>query len=324
MIFLRRPAAALTAAVLLASVLAATSGAGSPAAAAGRQPVGPVAHAAARSHALEALAGHRRAPTRTIAAPDGDLGPAVPAGTVIEPGQFLSAGVDFLPMARAVMQPDGNFVIYTGDRTPVFASRTTRFPGSYAVFQGDGNFVLYTPEGVPLWASRTTGVRADTLYLDYVDDEADLAVLRLDPQGDDDVAIFWDSELSPLAIPTLVPPTPDRLTTGQQIRTDQLLVTRTLADGTVWYLTLQADSNIVLLDQDFEPRWAAGTRGRGGVRLVQQGDGNLVLYRADGVAVWSSGTARHPGARTVLQTDGNAVVYGPDNRALKVVASPRR
>jgi hypothetical protein len=42
-----------------------------------------------------------------------------------------------------------------------------------------------------------------------------------------------------------------------------------------------------------------------------QGDGNLVLYDYAGHPRWASGTDGHHGARLVLQCDGNLVIYDP-------------
>ncbi|MFC3688172.1 hypothetical protein [Aquipuribacter hungaricus] len=60
----------------------------------------------------------------------------------------------------AIMQPDGNFVVYRvtafgGITGPVFDTRT-RTPGSSLVVQADSNVVVYGPAGRPTW-SRTTG-----------------------------------------------------------------------------------------------------------------------------------------------------------------------
>jgi hypothetical protein len=55
----------------------------------------------------------------------------------------------------ALMQSDGNFVIYNPDRNPVWASGTAGYPGAHLVLQGDGNLVIYDSSGVPRWASNT-------------------------------------------------------------------------------------------------------------------------------------------------------------------------
>jgi len=56
-------------------------------------------------------------------------------------------------------QTDGNLVLYQiggGGWYPIWASGTITSPG-YAVMQSDGNFVLYWPSWVPYWATNTWG-----------------------------------------------------------------------------------------------------------------------------------------------------------------------
>lgn len=58
---------------------------------------------------------------------------------------------------RAIMQTDGNFVVY-GPAGPTWASNTAGWPGAYAVMQGDGNFVIYYVDAYgpfPLCSTRT-------------------------------------------------------------------------------------------------------------------------------------------------------------------------
>jgi hypothetical protein len=56
--------------------------------------------------------------------------------------------------AMAVMQGDGNFVLYdTGGFVPL--SSGTVVPGSHLGIQDDGNVVVYTPWNTPLWATNT-------------------------------------------------------------------------------------------------------------------------------------------------------------------------
>jgi hypothetical protein len=52
---------------------------------------------------------------------------------------------------RAVMQDDGNLVVY-GPTGAIWSSTTNGYRGSYAVMQGDGNFVIYQPQRH--WARR--------------------------------------------------------------------------------------------------------------------------------------------------------------------------
>jgi hypothetical protein len=85
-------------------------------------------------------------------------------GNHLNPGQTLAAG-DWLQSAngqfRFVMQFDGNLVLYrTRDNRPLWASGTYGIPVSNAIMQGDGNLVIYGyPSGslAPIWASGTQG-----------------------------------------------------------------------------------------------------------------------------------------------------------------------
>lgn len=46
---------------------------------------------------------------------------------------------------RAIMQSDGNFVIYDGANRAVWSSNTAGRPGSYASVENTGKFVIYQP-----------------------------------------------------------------------------------------------------------------------------------------------------------------------------------
>lgn len=59
--------------------------------------------------------------------------------------------------ARAVLQGDGNFVIYSASNAVLWASNTAGHPGSTLAVQDDGNVVLYDGEQA-LWATKTVSV----------------------------------------------------------------------------------------------------------------------------------------------------------------------
>lgn len=63
----------------------------------------------------------------------------------------------------AVMQNDGNFVVYTTNRLPVWASWTQGNPGAWLHMQDDGNAVIYTKRA--LWASGTSGQGYDLISM---------------------------------------------------------------------------------------------------------------------------------------------------------------
>ena len=54
----------------------------------------------------------------------------------------------------AIMQDDGNFVLYDQNNQPVWASGTSGNPGAHLAVQDDGNVVVYQGSS-PLWATNT-------------------------------------------------------------------------------------------------------------------------------------------------------------------------
>lgn len=64
-----------------------------------------------------------------------------------------ATGTNGKAVKNAVMQSDGNFVLY-GFNEPLWASNTNNKPGSFLVMQDDGNAVIYVP-GPPVWATNT-------------------------------------------------------------------------------------------------------------------------------------------------------------------------
>lgn len=90
----------------------------------------------------------------------GTAGVLDPALDVLGPGESLSAeeglvsqSLDFL----AVMQGDGNLVLYDYEGTVGWQSGTFGNPGALAVMQTDGNLVVYTADGRARWQSGTAG-----------------------------------------------------------------------------------------------------------------------------------------------------------------------
>jgi hypothetical protein len=62
-----------------------------------------------------------------------------------------------VPPYRVTMQEDGNLVVYDGNNAPIWASNTKgKGTGPYkAIMQDDCNYVVYDGKGSPLWASNT-------------------------------------------------------------------------------------------------------------------------------------------------------------------------
>ena len=55
------------------------------------------------------------------------------------------------------MQTDGNFVVYTSNGTPWWASQTSGARGARLVVHNDGNVAIYTPANLAIWSTGTGG-----------------------------------------------------------------------------------------------------------------------------------------------------------------------
>ncbi|WP_155632096.1 protease pro-enzyme activation domain-containing protein [Burkholderia vietnamiensis] len=89
-------------------------------------------------------------------------GPAIWNG-----GVTLSSGQSFTSGNGAnvlVMQGDGNLVLLR-QGVPQWSSGTYNHPGAFAVMQTDGNLVVYSSTWVPLWYSRTGGYPGAATYV---------------------------------------------------------------------------------------------------------------------------------------------------------------
>jgi len=85
-------------------------------------------------------------------APPVSRGNGLRSPAALSPGQYLRSSRG---RYVAVMQTDGNLVVYDGGRA-LWASRTQSAGASLAI-QQDGNLVVYDIYGSPRWASRTPG-----------------------------------------------------------------------------------------------------------------------------------------------------------------------
>jgi murein DD-endopeptidase MepM/ murein hydrolase activator NlpD len=79
-------------------------------------------------------------------------------------------------------------------------------------------------------------------------------------------------------------------------------------------LTMQVDGNLVVYHKyssGWVAKWASGTAGVSGARVIMQRDGNLVVYDPQGHPKWASNTNGASGSVVVIQNDGNLVIYDP-------------
>ena len=224
----------------------------------------------------------------------------------------------------AIMEEHGNFVVYDRDAHPVFETATGRHPGAFLRLQSDGNLVVYTSDLKALWASNTAARlggagelprqpprarpklpdvkglpgqltmdlrprwrlnRGDSLY-------SPLGGFRLILQDDGNLVLYVvDDERMPGDI------TPVLLHTEEisaLLYHDALWSTRTNAfsrnAGPGAYCVMKEDGNLVLYDDDDNPRFQTHTEGHPGAFLRCQDDGNLVIYTRDNKPIWQTKT----------------------------------
>ena len=114
------------------------------------------------------------------ACPAATTRPTIANGPGMYGGQYLPAGRALASPKggmAAVMQGDGNFVVYAPGGRPVWHTQTFGNPGARLVMQGDGNLVVYTTDGRGIWSSRTYGNAGARLVLQ---DDGNLVVYRAD------------------------------------------------------------------------------------------------------------------------------------------------
>lgn len=92
---------------------------------------------------------------RTLTSPNGHYRAVMQGdGNFVVYGSYALFGTGTIaPGARLAVQGDGNVVVYLGGR-PLWASGT-RGSGTVLVMQNDGNLVLYATGGRALWATNT-------------------------------------------------------------------------------------------------------------------------------------------------------------------------
>jgi len=227
------------------------------------------------------------------AAPPAVSGDTLTGGSALRSGQQLTSRDS---RSRAVMQGDGNFVVYSNGS--VRWSSGTSGAGNRLEMQGDGNAVVYSGSR-SLWQSSTAGNPGARMVMQ---DDGNLVIYS----GSRPV---WSSTAPPAPPAPPAPAISDTLNSGNELGSGRLLRSSNGSSEA----RMQGDGNFVVYSNG-SPRWSAGTSGAGN-RLVMQGDGNAVIYSGSR-AVWQSGTAGNGGARMVMQNDGNLVIYSTGGRAL--------
>lgn len=247
-----------------------------------------------------------------------NVGPSLIADSVLNKGEGL---VSENKRFTAVMQPDGNFVIYDlNDDQALWATHTHENEpiDRFMKYQTDGNFVLYELNYQPLWASHTHG--QTTGYV-IMQDDGNLVIY------DGSSTAQWASSTNIATIivhSTVYNNVGSKLFGDGRINTNEALVSlnrRYVAvmqtDGNfviydlqnwlgtfpLWatntwqhtpinrFMRYQPDGNFVLYDaSNWSPKWASNTHGKSVGFVIMQDDGNLVVYDESSVPVWASNT----------------------------------
>jgi hypothetical protein len=240
-------------------------------------------------------------------------------GSFLATGQYLSVG-DYLVSDNgeffAVMQNDGNFVLYRGsgpsdNQGYIWSISHTSLPtGQYfAIMQSDGNFVVYhgsdpAHQGAPIWATNTSG---QSFVYAIMQSDGNFVLYR--GSGPGDIQGFVWATNTPWATQPHRVTTGDRLTAGQWLATGDHLVS-----GNGQYVAkMQDDGNFVVAQvSPDQALWTSNTvRGHGQYVAKMQDDGNFVVAQVSpDQALWTSNTVRGHGQYVaIMQGDGNFVVY---------------
>ena len=235
-------------------------------------------------------------------------------GSSLATNQSLNTG-DFLVSPNsnftAIMQDDGNFVVYEGKaitpfrRTVIWASEVAPGVGNgpyRAIMQDDGNFVVYERTGGrAIWATGIVPGAGSGPYRAVMQDDGNFVIY----QGAGEGTAIW----------AVNGPRGSSLANNQTLNMGAYL---TSPNGN-YKAIMQNDGNFVMYQGTAggSAVWASGVVpgvGNGPYRAVMQVDGNFVIYQGtgEGTAIWASGVVPGIGNgpyHAGMQNDGNFVVY---------------
>lgn len=208
------------------------------------------------------------------------------------------------PVATAVMQNDGNLVLYDSQQHALWNSGTAGHPGAYLAVQDDGNVVIYVGDA-PIWQTGTHSLGTSLTPMQKLTPGQALSstggLYTLTLQTDGNFVLYRG--LTPLWA---------TWTQGKPVAT----------------AVMQNDGDLVLYDNQQRPLWNSGSQGHPGALLTVQDDGNVVVYLGSTPLWWTrtnsigpslgppgnltpgqSLTSNNRRYNLVLQLDGNFVLY---------------
>lgn len=180
-----------------------------------------------------------------------------------------SSGTYRRGITRAVMQSDGNFVLYKG-LSPIW-STNTKGNNFKAKVEDNGRFTIYE-NSIEKWSSRPLG-RTDTIYSG---EEIPLGTELISPRGCFKMVLQDDGNL---------------VVYYNKPNGGVLWTTNTQNKG-VYKAVIQKDGRFRLWTRTavvvWETTWANNNVVDTGARVVIQDDGNVVVYQGN-LAMWASG-----------------------------------
>jgi hypothetical protein len=224
-------------------------------------------------------------------------------------GQTLSAGQSLVSADghyALIMQGDGNLVLYLGNGpgglVPLWSSGTSGDTGAHALLQSNGNVVLYDAANEPLWSSNTSSAGCTNLT---VQDDGNLVLYNAaGPIWN------TATERNVLAPGDWLMPGESIFSRFEQyqlaMQSDGNLVlygpTGALWSSNTWGIpgsraVMQTDGNLVVYSSAGRALWNSGTFGHSGAEAFVQDDGNFVVY-GGGAALWNSATEGNRAAGT--------------------------
>ena len=235
-------------------------------------------------------------------------------GWTLGPGAYLLSPDH---QYELIMQAtDGNLVLYHG--TQALWDAGPAGAGAYAVMQNDGNFVVYNRAGAAVWNSNTAGFPGANLALQ---DDSNLVLYHASHPIWDWSSGYLGNQLNGWTLgPGAYLLSPDHQYELIMQATDGNLVlyhgTQALWDagpaGAGAYAVMQSDGNFVVYNAGV-PKWNSQTAGYSGSRVVLQNDNNLVVYQGNNaIWDWSSGK---------LVGGGGSASGGSTSQAQAIVAA---
>lgn len=244
---------------------------------------------------------------------------------LFSPNQLVSANGWY----RAVMQGDGNLVVYSKNDTAVWSSISVYASGSYRLRnQVDGNVtIIDTNSGQQIWQTNTGSTSVGVTGVDFVrNSDGSIAFSPSNILEGRTGAFGWElfgvasaggsastsrtfyspTSISPGRFITLtITATPFQLPAGHFSGQAYSWVPSTIAvtaSGGFWNVnetfnaSVNVNSNNPFRNTSYGPLTTVGpqiqitsTTGYANNRLVLQNDGNLVLYDGGNRAIWASG-----------------------------------